>query len=318
VCETNSSPKQQIARLLSVIDSDSGNDKTDAILSDVNHNYTDCCIEEEVPELCHSFCLMSGIVNNEIPHQTVHSCLPHLPSITKCLNGGRNNLKCCQRQHIPKPCEGVCVGNFTLDTVSDHYTCMDYAAPVLACIAEGIETLPPQPEEVFVEPISTTQLRIKWFKSDNPKDAQTDSYQINVTQLHTFDDLVDNKKINNLSMKDNSRPTNSTQMSFAVNGSLSEYTVKDLKTFTMYEIQVTAINKFGDSLPTNPIRALTLSPESDSQKIPKSTKNDPKLPNIRKCCEDNGVVLDRCLNTLCDPTKADTASLSDLMICAPW
>ncbi|CAG2120247.1 unnamed protein product, partial [Medioppia subpectinata] len=48
VCETNSTPKQQIARLLSVIDTDSSdsNDKTDAILSDVNHNYTECCIEE--------------------------------------------------------------------------------------------------------------------------------------------------------------------------------------------------------------------------------------------------------------------------------
>ncbi|CAG2122835.1 unnamed protein product, partial [Medioppia subpectinata] len=154
--------------------------------------------------------------------------------------------------------------------------------------------------------------------TENSKDAKTDSYLINVTQLHTFDDLVDNKKLNNLNIKDNSRPINNTQMSYKVNASLSEYTIKDLKQFTMYEIQMSAVNKFGDSLPTDPIRALTLAPESDTQKIPKSIKTDPKLPNIRKCCENNGVVLDRCLNTLCDPTQADTASLSDLMICAPW
>lgn len=321
VCETNSSPKQKMARLLNVLESDSTetNGKTDAILSDVNHNYTDCCINEEVPDLCHTLCHMSGLVNNQIPSTTIHSCLQHLPSITKCLNGGRNNLNCCRRQSIPNPCLSVCVGNFTLSTVTDHMTCMDYAAPMLACIAEGIETLPPPPEDVTIEPISSTELRIKWFKSEHQKIARTDSYQINVTELHTFDDIQDNKKINNLSIKDNTRlSSNGLQKSITVNGSLNDYTIKDLKPFTMYEIVMTAVNKLGTSLPTDSMRALTLTPEPDSQKIPTSSKSEPKLPDIRKCCQTNGVVLERCLNTLCDPTKAESASLSDLMICAPW
>ena len=320
ICETNSNPKQQMARLLNVIDSETSetNEKTD-VLSDVNHNYTECCINEDVPDQCHSLCHMSGLVSNQIPSTTIHTCLQHLPSITKCLNGGRNNLNCCRRQNIPNPCLSVCVGNFTLSTVTDHMICMDFAAPMLACIAEGIETLPPQPEDVTIEPISSTELRIKWMKSEHPKRTQTDSYQINITELHTFDDIQDNKKINNLSIKDNTRSTpNGLQKTITVNSSLNDYTIKDLKPFTMYEIQMQALNKFGSSLPTDSMRALTLTPEPDSQKIAPSSKNDPKLPDIKKCCADNGVVLDRCVNTLCDPTKADTASLSDLMICAPW
>jgi hypothetical protein len=322
ICETNSNPKQQTARLLSVIEPDSSdtNGKTDTVFSAINHNYTDCCVNEGVPDSCHTLCHMSHLINNQIPQYTVNSCLQHLPSITRCLNGGRNNFGCCQRQNIPSNCLPVCVGNFTLSTVTDHFLCMSYAAPMLACIAEGIETLPPQPEDITIEAISTSELKIKWYKPKESQKGKTDSYQINVTQLHTFDGLEDDKKINNLKAKDNSRPPlYGLQLSFTINATLSEYVIKDLKPFTMYEIRMTAINKFGSSLPTNPIRTLTLSPESESQKIPpNSSKNEPKLPNIRKCCEENGVMLDRCLNTLCDPTKADTASLSDLMICAPW
>ena len=311
-----------MARLLSVIDSESSEpdtSKPDDSLSEFQHNYTDCCINEEVPDMCHGFCQLSGLVNNQIPSSTVHSCLPHLPSITKCLNGGRNNINCCKRQNIPNPCLSVCVGNFTLSTVTDHFVCMDYAAPMLACIAEGIQTLPPPPEDVIVEPVSSSELTVKWFNPEKAPIAPTDSYHINVTELHTFDDLQDNKKINNLSIKDNTRSApNGLQKTFIVNGSLNEYTIGELKQFTMYEIQMTAVNKLGSSLSTNPIRALTLTPEPDVQKMPSNPKNEPKLPNIRKCCQDNGVALDRCLDTLCDPTKADSASLSDLMICAPW
>lgn len=323
VCEINSMPRQQIARLLSVIEPQSSDTtiKSPVAFSDVNHNYTNCCILDGVPEMCHTFCHINGLISGHTPQHTVQSCLQYLPSITKCLNGGRNNMKCCTRQNIPSSCLPVCVGNFTLTTVTDHFTCMNYAAPVLACIAEGIETLPPQPEDVAIEPLSTTELKISWKKPKAAVAAKIEFYQINVTQLHTFDDLESGIKIDNLSTRDKFAAPSlyGLQLTYLINSTLNEYVVKDLKPLTMYEIRMTAGNKLGSSLATNAMRTLTLYSDSETSTSTDLTPSkELKLPNIRKCCKDGGVTLERCLDSLCDPTKADAATLSDLMICAPW
>lgn len=178
-CEVNSSPKQRVVRFLSVIDEPAegstiempsgasfggGNSSRNfpVSLMNVDHNYTECCIHESVPSSCHTLCNFQGLVSGDTPPKVVQGCLDHLSSITKCLTDGRNHEPCCVRQNIPEQCRPVCQGNFTLTRVTDHFTCMDYAAPILACIAEGIETLPPQPKRVGAYAQSSTTIKIFW------------------------------------------------------------------------------------------------------------------------------------------------------------
>ncbi|XP_015790315.1 uncharacterized protein LOC107367145 [Tetranychus urticae] len=80
-----------------------------------------------------------------------------------------------------------------------------------------------------------------------------------------------------------------------------------------------AINKLRTSLPLATVRTSTISPAKSKEKEPsKPARPAPELPDIKKCCVDNGLVLDRCVDILCDPVRADEATITDIMICAPW
>lgn len=47
-------------------------------------------------------------------------------------------MPCCEEQGIPKTCRSVCVGDYSLQTITEHYKCMDYTMQTLACISSGI------------------------------------------------------------------------------------------------------------------------------------------------------------------------------------
>ena len=49
-----------------------------------------------------------------------------------------------------------------------------------------------------------------------------------------------------------------------------------------------------------------------------SGKVVPTIPDSKKCCRESGTMLQRCIDVMCDPVVADEATLTDLMICAPW
>jgi hypothetical protein len=57
-------------------------------------------------------------------------------------------------------CHPTCAGKYTLTTVLEHVICLDFAIPTLACIAEGVEILPPPPKDITVDAISPSQVRI--------------------------------------------------------------------------------------------------------------------------------------------------------------
>jgi hypothetical protein len=413
ICELNTLPAKRVARILAVSESEVS-DPTISVL-EVDHNYTDCCIAERVPRECHDFCQFKGLISDAQPSgHSIQSCIHHLGSITKCLADGRDHMPCCRQQNIPEPCRPVCVGNFSLTTVLDHYTCMQFTAPVLACIAEGIQILPPQPQDVVIEPISDSQVNVSWsFARIQAGSVELiDQLQINVTQLHSFDGIgvrLSPEKEMRPDSPSSSSPSSSPslpatpapslyglQIRYTVPGNASNFVISDLKPYTMYEIQIKSINKAGSSLPLDPIRTLTLLPESQSppesgskpkqpekKKKPKgeggedsekesesssgkegsdresasspgketsssssssstpssgpasekeeeegdqtssggtssSSSKGRKLPDTKKCCREKGVTIDRCVDVLCDPVKADEASLTDLMICAPW
>lgn len=317
ICEVNTEPKKSVARILSVGEEDT-TDKAPKF-SDIDHNYTDCCVRENVPSVCHGFCNFKGLVSEGQPPQVIQKCIHHLSSITKCLADGRNHMPCCRRQNIPEVCRPVCVGNFTLATVLDHFTCMDYTAPVLACIAEGVQTLPPPPKEMTVDPISATEIKIFWLKPDRSAEL-IDNFQLNVTQLHSFDGFGVSRVMGE-ERNANEPPMYGLQMRFTVAGNQTEFLVKDLKPYTMYQVDMISTNKLGTSIATDSVRTLTLQPDRDpSEPAMKDTTGEPEptLPDTKKCCQENGVQLGRCLDVLCDPVKADEATLTDLMICAPW
>ena len=58
----------------------------------------------------------------------------------------------------------MCVGAYTVQTddARTHVACAAYTAPTLACIAEGVDILPPQPTELVAEDIMDSSFVLKW------------------------------------------------------------------------------------------------------------------------------------------------------------
>ena len=280
-------------------------------------------------------------------------CFNHIGSITKCLTDGRNHLPCCIENHIPKVCQPICQGNFSLTAVTDYFTCMEYVAPLLACIGKGVRVLPPKPIDLIVEP-NTESLIVKWSKPVIDSNL-INYYFLNVTQLHSFDE-PGNQPIRNrvISMEQDKRINKNSseipsmfglQLSYKVNGSLTEFHLFNLKSFTIYEIVMSSHNKFGSSLPTEILRTVTLASDSKPQLPQNRTSNRNNsnstassttttiinsnstttttttkdlLPDVKGCCKKAGVAINRCIDVMCDPVRADEITLTDIMICAPY
>lgn len=140
------------------------------------------------------------------------------------------------------------------------------------------------------------------------------SYIVNITSLRTFDDhLIDPTEGTNTT-----DPTIVTSHSINVSVPSSQNTtvVTDLSPFTMYEVTVIAANGHGTSLPSYAVRTLTLTPGSETP--PMTIGQTPELPDTKKCCIEKGITHTNCVDKLCNPLLADTAAVTDLMICAPW
>jgi hypothetical protein len=87
-------------------------------------------------------------------------------------------------------------------------------------------------------------------------------------------------------------------ISIRVDKRANEYSIDNLKPYTVYQIQMFAFNSMGRSQLTDPIRALTLAPESElapaaGDSSPADSYVEPSLPDTRKCCLDRGVTLKR-------------------------
>ena len=156
-CEVNTNPVKSVSRVLTVDYPDAINvlyNQTKHFADSVDHNFTQCCEHEGVSQLCFDYCHFKGLVSGTPKPQIAAVCVNHMSSITKCLADGKNHIPCCKRQQVPSVCLGSCVGKYTLTTAFQHAVCLDYAGPILACIAQGVEILPHQPKDVIAEEIS--------------------------------------------------------------------------------------------------------------------------------------------------------------------
>lgn len=238
-------------------------------------------------------------------------------------------------------------------------------------VAEGISTLPGQPELVIVEAVSSTTLKVSWQKvTDESELRKIDGWIINLTKLSSFEDTISaavrgssvssssasnsgssatattsttttsatsslqrlssqqqqntstnsaaatappssppghhSSPLDDLRIVDASSNASLTTLnsllaerpgaiSLKLNKQNAEFSIDNLKPYTVYQIQMFAYNSNGRSQLTDPIRALTLAPENEltSASNEPDAYVEPQLPDTRKCCLDRGVTLKR-------------------------
>ncbi|XP_074604604.1 Ig-like and fibronectin type-III domain-containing protein 2 isoform X2 [Brevipalpus obovatus] len=331
MCQVNTDPPLSVSRFLTVAYPEAGNPLSHVkpFVSPSSHNFSQCCREQKVADLCVPFCNIRNLVTRTPSPSAAITCINYMTPMVHCLADGRNHLPCCKRQNVPDVCLPSCIGNYNLTRVVDNILCLQYAAPILTCIAEGIETLPPKPREVTAEPISSTEIRVRWKAPSTSGKQLIKSYVINVTEEHSFDDIpASSGKVAGKSEKKNSNST-FPKFSFKAEGSSDSFTITGLKPFTVYEIVMMSVNSVGNSISTNSIRSLTqmssqhMEPDKKSQTASSSksksidsvgAKQQMKLPDLRKCCRDGGIKSDMCLDALCDSTKDYNSSA--IMMCA--
>ena len=80
----------------------------------ISHNYTECCMEEGVPNTCLGFCSIKNILEGSTG---IHpsKCDPHFKKIVKCMADGRNHVPCCERNQVPDVCQDMCIGNESIN-----------------------------------------------------------------------------------------------------------------------------------------------------------------------------------------------------------
>lgn len=125
------------------------------------NNFTDksfyeCCQTEGVPILCRPLCSLNAMISDQTKPYMYTLCYNYMTHIYRCLADGRNHLPCCQRQNVPQLCQPACTGRYSLEKALDHAICHEHSKTVLFCIADGIQTLPDQPQDISVETVNST------------------------------------------------------------------------------------------------------------------------------------------------------------------
>ncbi|XP_076358950.1 Ig-like and fibronectin type-III domain-containing protein 2 [Tachypleus tridentatus] len=296
----------------------------------------DCCVKNGVPSSCLSLCNFHDIILGYQPEPG--ECMDYVKTIVSCLADGRDHMPCCVRENIPEICRSVCIGDYQISTVLQHYTCVDYTISTLACVAEGIDILPGSPQNFAVNPLSSDKIEVTWTRPYQL--INVNHYELNVTKLHSFDDLgyvivnevtfkhpflkTDELLFDNRILKADTRGKSvvsdqqegiSTSI-HVVNGNESTILLRNLQPQTMYELFLTAVNRYGRSLPTYSVRTLTLSPTSATRDA--GNLLHPQLPDIPLCCKQQGVNVDHCLQYLCNPVFIENTNITQMVICAPF
>ncbi|XP_049544577.1 Ig-like and fibronectin type-III domain-containing protein 1 [Anopheles darlingi] len=278
----------------------------------VTHDFTDCCVANNVSSGCMGFCVLHNILDGSAGVEP-EMCEKDFPGIVRCMADGRNHVPCCVEKGIPDLCQDMCRGEYTpfTDLLKSRVSCVQHTLPGLQCILDNIQRLPSEPQSVAVEPLTERSLQVSWSVPEKLA-ASVSTYRVEAVMLHSFDQdyLANDTEAN--------RPTEPmlTSKVLQVPASQKSAVLSDLSPFTMYTVTVTAINDHGSSLPSTRIRALTL--EGGAATKQTSVAVVPVLPDVRGCCMKKGITHRTCLDKMCDPVKADFTEVPDLMVCAPW
>ena len=131
--------------------------------SPIDHDYTKCCRTKGVKRTCLGFCNVKNILEGNIGSHP-SNCEDDFTAIVECMAAGRNHVPCCEQAQVPDVCQDMCVGAYTIQTddVRTHISCAAYTAPTLACIAEGVNILPPQPTELSAINVTDSSFILTW------------------------------------------------------------------------------------------------------------------------------------------------------------
>lgn len=70
------------------------------------HDFTDCCRSSNVSHKCMRYCTVYTLFNRSGNYPDASDlCVEDYASIVKCSAGGRNHVRCCQRENIPEMCQ---------------------------------------------------------------------------------------------------------------------------------------------------------------------------------------------------------------------
>lgn len=169
---------------------------------------------------------------------------------------------------------------------------------------------------------------MKWDKNGESSHSLIGHYELNVTELHSFDPIDWSVvRTSELSKQlKQSQGMDAKTKRFIIDANRTQFVVTDLKESTMYELAIRSVNQYGSSLVAGDIRVVTHSKlihniDKEGKKPISSlafNKTASLAPNLRKCCAENGIKTDFCLNTLCEPTKAEDVTIGDVSYCAQY
>ena len=112
----------------------------------ITHDFTTCCTAANVTATCLPFCSLKAILDGSTEVEP-SACESDFPAIVSCMADGRDHLPCCLAAGVPPACTDLCRGSYTVhtDSLRTMFSCSPYTAATLACIADGIDTLPRYP-----------------------------------------------------------------------------------------------------------------------------------------------------------------------------
>lgn len=122
----------------------------------VDRSFYECCQTEGVPILCKALCNLQAMISDQTKPFMYTLCYNYMAHIFRCISDGRNHLPCCQRQQVPQLCQPSCSGRYSLEKALDHAICHEHSKTILFCIADGLQVLPEQPQEIQAETINST------------------------------------------------------------------------------------------------------------------------------------------------------------------
>ncbi|XP_030373316.1 Ig-like and fibronectin type-III domain-containing protein 1 isoform X2 [Scaptodrosophila lebanonensis] len=285
------------------------------VLPQLTHDFTECCERANVSAQCMGFCNVHNILDGTTGIDP-EACERDFPSIVRCMADGRNHVPCCVEKQIPDLCQDMCRGEYTpfTDKLKTRVSCVQHTLSGLQCILKGVQLIPSTPTAVSADGVSETSARISWAPPEKLADRLM-HYTVNLTMLHKFDeDEVTGEVVHKAT-----DPAEQVTL-HNVQANQTYLPLDGLSPLTMYAVVVTAVNEYGSSLPSERLRFFTHISASAAEAEAGNTDKQqmPSLPDIRSCCEANGMTHRMCLDKMCDPQKTDLATLPDFMVCAPW
>ncbi|XP_044737933.1 Ig-like and fibronectin type-III domain-containing protein 1 isoform X2 [Chrysoperla carnea] len=119
-------------------------------------NLTQCCMEQNVTSPCMDACSFFLDIDAVIDKP---ECINDFDKLMKCAADGSDHRSCCAHSDVPRRCLDWCRG----EPLANSKMCVvSYTKQILSCFHEGRDKLPGPPQNVHVNVVDSTSVRISW------------------------------------------------------------------------------------------------------------------------------------------------------------